>query len=62
VGPHPRPAWAGAGPYLGPRWALPYGPAWASPEDEKAFLREQAEAIKAELAELEKRLQELENE
>lgn len=45
--------WAGAGPY--------YGPAWPGPEDEKAFLREQAEALKAELAELEKRLHELDN-
>ncbi|MEW5784239.1 MAG: DUF5320 domain-containing protein [Bacillota bacterium] len=44
--------WAGAGPY--------YGPGWAGPQDEKAFLQEQAEALKAELAELEKRLSDME--
>lgn len=45
---------AGAGPY--------YGPAWAGPEDEKAFLHEQAGALKDELAEVEKRLAEIESE
>ncbi len=45
--------WNGPGPYD--------GPGWAGPEDEKAFLQEQAEALKAELTELEKRLAELES-
>ena len=48
---------AAAGPYYAPGWGGPYG---LTPEDEKAFLREQAEELKAELAELEKRLSELE--
>jgi hypothetical protein len=45
--------WAGSGPY--------YGPGWAGAADEKAFLQDQAEALKAELADLEKRLSELES-
>lgn len=55
----PGPGWgscrwwyAGPGPYQ--------APGWSGPEDEKAFLREQAEALKAELAEVEKRLGEME--
>lgn len=55
-----EPGWyPGAGGYRG-GYNRP-GPGWAGPEDEKAFLREQAEALKAELAELEKRLAELES-
>ncbi len=44
--------YGGPGPY--------YGPAWTGPEDEKAFLKEQAEQLKAELAEMEQRMAELE--
>ena len=44
-------------------WAAgPYGGAgWAAPREEKAFLQDQAEALRAELAELEKKLSELED-
>ena len=60
VGPHPRPAWAGAGPYLdyvGPAlW-----PGLGKPEDERPFTGA-GRGHKGGLAELEKRLQELENE
>ncbi len=44
--------WFGPGPY--------YGPYGTAPEDEKAYLHEQAKALRAELAELEKRLADLE--
>ena len=45
--------WAGApAPY--------YGSAWSGVEDEKAFLKDQAELMKAELAEMEKRMADLE--
>lgn len=37
-----------------------YGPAWVGPEDEKAFLKEQTEHLKAELADMEQRMAELE--
>lgn len=36
------------------------GPAWQSPDNEKAFLMDQSRALKAELAALEKQLTELE--
>lgn len=39
-----------------------YGAAWPGPAEEKAFLKEQAEQIKNELAGLEKRMAELEKE
>ena len=44
--------------YGGPN---PYhGPAWSGPDDEKTFLKDQAAQLKAELAEMEKRMTELE--
>lgn len=52
----------GRGPFRG--WAgesyPAYGPAWSSPEEEKAFLKSQAEELKAELADMEQRMAELE--
>ncbi len=53
---------AGRGPF---RWWAgepepAYGPAWSSPEDERTFLKNQAEELKAELAEMEQRMAELE--
>ncbi len=60
----------GRGPGWGPGWgpcrwwfADPgpyYGPVFEGPEDEKSFLQEQAEQLKEELAEVEKRMAELE--
>jgi hypothetical protein len=64
------PRWVpGAGGFRG-GYAFGPGPGWgycrmrwteSGPEDEKTFLQEQAEALKAELAELEKRLSEIES-
>lgn len=52
------PGWARAG--YPPAWrAAPYAPAPPSPEQEAAFLQSQAEGLKAALADIEKRLQEL---
>lgn len=62
----------GRGPGWGPGWGpcrwwygapgFYGGPAFSGPEDEKAFLKEQAELLKSELAELEQRMSELEAE
>ena len=49
-----RRGWGGPGPC--------YGPDWSGPDDEKSYLQGQAEALKAELANLEKRLAEMESE
>ena len=57
---------AGRGPGRGVcRWwaggPVPYyGPQWAAPADEKAFLNDQAEQLRAELADLERRMADLE--
>ncbi len=61
-----RGGWPGRGPGWGPcPWRLAgpgayYGPAFSSPEGEKAFLNEQKEQLKEELNELEQRMAELE--
>lgn len=59
----PGPGWeacrwcsAGPGPYYAPGW---YGPFSGSPEDEKTYLQEQANALKEELEVLEERIAEL---
>jgi hypothetical protein len=44
--------YGGPGPY--------HGPAWSGPDNEKDFLKEQAAQLKAELAEMEQRMTELE--
>ncbi len=65
IGPY-RGGGYGRGPGRGPcaRWygrpASYYEPAQYNPEDEKAFLQEQAEHLKVELDQLQKRMSELE--
>ena len=64
-----RGGWHGRGPGWGPGWGpcpwrppgpgAYYGPAFSSPEEEKAFLNEQKEQLKEELSELEQRMAEL---
>ena len=57
---------AGGGPGRGAcRWwagdPVPYyGPAWSGTDDEKAYLKDQTEQLKAELAKMEKRMADLE--
>jgi len=55
------PGWMRAG--YAPAWGMPYPPAWdmsaPSPEQETAALRQQAEALKAALDQINQRLEEI---
>ena len=61
----PGPGWGGYGPGYCRWWAGPgtpgyYEPAFSGPDDEKVFLETQVEELKAELSEMETRINELE--